>query len=276
MKFYDQEKLYRLVKDFYNLVGLKVCVYDSAGEELSFYPEKLSSFCALLRQDKNMNKRCEECDRKAFAECRRTYKQCFYICHAGLMECVSPIVFDKKIIGYMVLGQIKEKDHADFDAISNRLPPEKIEELRSCYENLPIIDGEKLESAMRILDACTGYEVLKGLDYSSENKIDVLIEKHINDNLAGDLSVPNLCSEFRLSHSEIYLIFKRYFNASPAEYIKARRLGKACELLEATALQINEIGQKCGFPDYNYFSKIFKRAHGISPREYRKNHGNDK
>ena len=41
MEIYDQKKLYELVKDFYNLVGLKVCIYDSSGEELLFYPQKL-------------------------------------------------------------------------------------------------------------------------------------------------------------------------------------------------------------------------------------------
>lgn len=269
MEIYDQKKLYELIKDFYTLVGLKVCIYDRTGEELVFYPKKLSSFCALLREDKDMDERCRKCDKKAFAECTKTYRQYVYTCHAGLMECMSPIIFDKEIIGYMVLGQIKSSENSEFDKIADRLPKEKLSELKKCYDNLPIIEMEKLGAAMRIVDACTGYEYLKSLVSASDKQIDKLIGKYINDNLNKDLSVSSICSEFRLSHSEVYSIFKEYFDSTPAEYIKKRRLAKACEMLENTDLSINVIGRKCGFPDYNYFSKVFKRAYGISPRNYR-------
>ena len=65
-------------------------------------------------------------------------------------------------------------------------------------------------------------------------------------------------------------IFKEYFDATPAEYIKECRVEKACELLRSTRLPVCEIAEICGIPDYNYFSKIFKRKLGISPREFRK------
>ena len=270
MDIYNQNKLRELARDFYNLVGLKVCIYDANEEELAFYPEKLSAFCAHLREDEEMDRRCLECDRKAFAECKKTYKQHFYTCHAGLLEYMSPVIYGDKIIGYMVLGQIKAEKNGGFEKISSRLPEEKRGELQRCYDKLSSISLGKLKSAMRILDACTGYEYLKGLLEISGNKIDVRIADYITANISTPLSVPSLCSEFHLSHSEIYSVFKRYFNATPAEYIKVRRLSKACELLKKTNMQINKIGSECGFPDYNYFSKIFKREYKISPREYRK------
>ena len=58
MELYNRNKLWELVKEFYNLVGLKVCLYDGNEEEILFYPEKLSPFCALLREDNEMDKRC--------------------------------------------------------------------------------------------------------------------------------------------------------------------------------------------------------------------------
>lgn len=270
MDVYNQKKLFELMQDFYNLVGLKVCIYDSAEEELVFYPEKLSSFCSLLRENRDMDERCRECDRRAFAQCKKTYKQYVYTCHAGLVECMSPIVYDKKIIGYMVLGQIKSDRHMEFEKISDRLISDNLSELKKRYESLPVIEIDKLNSAMRVLDACTGYEYLKGLISMSDKKIDVLIGRYVNDNLSRELTVSKICTEFHLSHSEIYSIFKKYFETTPAEYIKTRRLEKACELLERTDMPINVIGSKCGFPDYNYFSKVFKHAYSTSPRNYRK------
>lgn len=128
----------------------------------------------------------------------------------------------------------------------------------------------KSTRAMRILDACTGYEYLKELVRSAERRIDLRIGGYIDDNLSGNLSVQQLCSRFRLSHSEIYALFREYFRTTPAEYIRERRLDKACRLLAGTSLPVGKISAECGIPDYNYFSKIFRRTRGVSPRQYRK------
>ena len=39
-----------LLKGFYNLTGLKICVYDADGVEISYYPDRYTSFCGYLRQ----------------------------------------------------------------------------------------------------------------------------------------------------------------------------------------------------------------------------------
>ena len=55
-----------------------------------------------------------------------------------------------------------------------------------------------------------------------------------------------------------------------AEYIRRRRLHKAKKLLKMTDLPISQIALAVGFADYNYFSRIYKKAYGKSPRYYRK------
>lgn len=270
MQTYNLEKMQELLQDFYNLTNMKICIYDNAENELCFYPEKLTPFCSALRKDKVMQSRCIECDKRAFAECKKTYKPYHYVCHAGLIECVSPIVYDKKIIGYMVLGQRKDPKNDLFEDIAHRLPIALHDVLKTHFHNLPYADVGKIHSATRILDACTGYEYLKGLLQSNERKIDNLIAGYVNEHLTDDLSVQTLCSKFHLSHREIYTIFKEYFQATPAEYVKLRRLYKACDLLKNTAMPVHKIAWQCGIPDYNYFSKIFKRTFNITPRTYRK------
>ena len=271
MHTYDLQKLQILLKDFYNLTNIKICIYDSDGNELCFYPEKLSSFCANLRRSEAMDKRCRDCDKRAFAECKKTHKQFVYTCHAGLVECVSPIVYGESIIGYIVIGQVKAKGST---GLPPRITPHTAEVdgmFSDDYDSLPTINIDKLNSAIHIMDACTGYEYLKTLMSSIEDKIDIRITTYINDNLTGDLSVSALCSVFHLSHSEVYSIFKTYFNSTPAEHVKLCRLSRAKELLKNSKLQVNKIADAVGIPDYNYFSKIFKKQFNISPREYRKN-----
>ncbi len=270
MEPYNLKKMQELLHDFYYLTQIKICIYDQEENELCFYPEKLTPFCALLRANKKMDERCRACDRLAFSQCKKTHRQYVYTCHAGLTEGISPIIYDDRIIGYIAVGQIKADTNRSFETLETELPEEQMEELRELYRRLPVIEPEKMTSAMRILDACTGYEYLKGLIRHADGRIDLRLAAHINDRLTEELTVRGLCSEFHLSHSEIYSIFREYFNATPAEYIKSRRLDKACRLLKETDMPVGEIARRCGIPDYNYFSKIFKRSLGTSPREYRK------
>ena len=56
--------------------------------------------------------------------------------------------------------------------------------------------------------------------------------------------------------------------ANPSSLHKA---GQAAQkMLVKTNARIGEIADECGFYDYNYFTKIFKRYTGLTPRDYRK------
>lgn len=263
--------LKKLLQDFYNLTNIKTCLYDIEGNELCFYPNKFTHFCEILRQNQLMDKKCQDCDKLAFEHCKRTQSQYIYTCHAGLEECISPIICDNMVIGFMMIGQIKSSNAPLFEDIAARLPGYLIDELKKGYEALPTISAEKLNSAFRILDACAGYELLKEAIGSHNNSIDAQISHYIHENISHPLSVAQLRSVFHLSHSEIYNIFKEYFNCTPAEYIKKSRLKYACKLLITTEFPVNQIAVLCGIPDYNYFSKIFKSTYDISPSKYRKN-----
>jgi ligand-binding sensor protein len=265
---YDFTKIQSLLKDFYNLTGIKTCIYDNEENEICYYPEKFTPFCSLLRKNPQMDERCKNCDKKAFTICKKTRAQYVYTCHAGLIECVSPILYDNKIIGFVVLGQIKPQNSTHHN-VDLEYASKVLDEM---YQNLPNISIEKINSAIKIIDACASYEYLKNLLNQVENKIDVLLDRYVGEHLDSDLSVQTLCSIFHLSHSEIYSIFKEYFHSTPADYVKTRRLFYARTLLENTLLPVNVICKKCGLDDYNYFSKIFKHHFGISPREHRKNH----
>lgn len=273
MPKFDIKSLEKLLRDFYNLTGLKTCLYDADGNELCFYPTRLSEFCEILRRDGGMDEQCRDCDKRAFANCRKTRSQYVYTCHAGLQECVSPIVCDNRIIGFIMLGQIK--DSTKFADLSCALPGHLKARLRAAYHKLPSISDEKRLSAFRILDACTGYELLNTLAQVNDVSIDAQIDKYIHENLSGQVSVAELCSEFHLSRYEIYNICNEYFCCTPAEYIKKCRLSYACKLLSTTALPVNQIAVKCGIEDYNYFSKIFRSTYQTTPTAYRKANQSD-
>ena len=269
MNSVSQSKLQELLRDFYNLTGIKVSIHDSEGNELCYYPAMLSPFCALLRKDAEMDAKCRECDRRAVAECKKQHRRVTYTCHAGLTECFAPVLYLDKIIGHIVVGQIKPSENADFGKVKSHFPTRLQETLQKEYDALPVIDSEKIKSAIHVIDACTGYEYLRTLVNENGRTLENRLSHYIAEDLSSNLSVDTLCRAFHLSRNEIYDIFRRRFDSTVADFVKERRMQTACKLCE-TGMPINKIAEKIGIPDYNYFSKQFKRRFGMSPTAYKK------
>ncbi len=263
---FDLEKLKKLFQDFYLLTKMKVSFFDADENELFYYPQKLSSFCAELRKYPENDKKCLECDKKAFKKCKETKSTVTYTCHAGIYECFSPIIYNDEIIGYITLCQAR-KENTPFYA--NKFDLSKYVDLENKYYELPEINQALYDASINILKTCARYEHIKTLFDVNQSTLDIKIEKYINENLNSDLSVSKICSEFNISWRELYTTFDKYFHCTVAKFIKKQRLKKACDLLLTTTLPVSKICVKCGIEDYNYFSKIFQKEFKISPREYR-------
>lgn len=91
----------------------------------------------------------------------------------------------------------------------------------------------------------------------------------IDANLAGNLSLSILADMLNVSSSYLSTLFKKETGQTLTEYINGRRIKHAMHLLETTRLQIQTIAQHCGIMDVQYFSKVFKRIAGMTPKEYR-------
>ena len=66
-------------------------------------------------------------------------------------------------------------------------------------------------------------------------------------------------------------IFKQLFDDTFINYLTNVRIEKAKVLLKDVSFNIKEVGASVGYTDSNYFTKVFKRAVGMSPSEYRGN-----
>ena len=65
------------------------------------------------------------------------------------------------------------------------------------------------------------------------------------------------------------MITKKKTGYAPIDYFIRLKIQKACELLETTDQQVGEMGYSLGYPDIDYFSRLFKKVVGLSPRQYR-------
>lgn len=103
--------------------------------------------------------------------------------------------------------------------------------------------------------------------YSHETTIkDILL--YINQNYSNDLNIALLSNKFGYSESYFYRIFKRYVGLSPVDYITNMRINNAIKLLKNSSLSIKEISQKVGYNDPLYFSRLFHKKIGQSPKKF--------
>lgn len=92
---------------------------------------------------------------------------------------------------------------------------------------------------------------------------------HIDANLAGDLSLGVLAAIHNVSENYLSTLFHREVGKTITECILEKRMEMAANLLLTTHLQIQTVAQHCGYSDVNYFSKVFKKTLGVTPKQFR-------
>jgi YesN/AraC family two-component response regulator len=91
----------------------------------------------------------------------------------------------------------------------------------------------------------------------------------IESDLSADLSLSSLATAQNISPGYLSTIFKRETGKTITEYVIDKRIKLAARLLESTHLQVQTIALHCGIMDVQYFSKVFKKIMGKTPKEYR-------
>jgi YesN/AraC family two-component response regulator len=196
-----------------------------------------------------------------------------YKCHAGLVEAVIPLHDNEKIVGYLMFGQIT--DNPDKALLYGKIPQ---------WEERYGIDGRKLEqgigqiayrseeqihAAAKIMEACTSYIIYKELITPESNKILEMAKEYIEEHLGEDIGIEELCRALKIGRTRLYEIFRQELNTGIYAYLLSRRMARAKRLLKTTQLSIPEIAGSVGFADYNYFSRVYKKTYGKSPKHYR-------
>lgn len=92
----------------------------------------------------------------------------------------------------------------------------------------------------------------------------------IDASISGDLSLKRFANELFLNTSYLSSLFKKETGMTLTDYVNENRINTAKRLLKSTTLSIQAIAASVGIPDIHYFTRLFRRETGFSPREYRK------
>jgi len=161
----------------------------------------------------------------------------------------------------MAFFALKKKGLFSYAAFSDAASLERIEAagrslmgLREAVEELVRLAAERLRSLER--------------EQSPAEKMKRFIAEHLDR----ELSRQDLADHFGLSPDYLVKVFKKETGMSVSEYILKERIDNAVGLLTRTDIPVSEISLLAGYSNFSYFSKVFKKATGYNPQEYRKMH----
>ena len=105
----------------------------------------------------------------------------------------------------------------------------------------------------------------------------LLVQKvitRIEADLTADQSLNTHATILNISPSYLSTLFRKETGITLTEYVNRKRIEHSILLLNTTNMQFQTIAQHCGISDINYFTRIFKKIIGKTPKEYRNSIGN--
>lgn len=131
-------------------------------------------------------------------------------------------------------------------------------------------EAKAIEACTLILDwSFTDRSVTQPMRVADRTALN-LARQHIIDHLDQEITVADLCRITCMSASKLTRLFKQAEGATPQEFVRSRRMERACELLEGSDASMAEVARAVGFARQGSFSEAFKERFGVSPLKYRR------
>lgn len=290
----QQKQLEKLLKCLYYCLELPVSALDESGNIICEFGRPLS-FCRCFKKMLPRQSAREDSCQKLHADAgRRAMKSgspFIFSCHASLRHLSFPLNSGRQRLGSILVGPFltEEPEPGLFVDIAKRYAPETgdLLELYKEAESVPVIIPEKAEQISWLIsyifspllaptpgasvpqtmvqdgNGTTDEEDKKGTDVI-ENAI-AYMKQHYD----GPLTLKETASHVELNPSYFSTLFKQSCGSSFKEYLNTIRIEEGKKLLTTTDSSILDIAIAIGFEDQSYFTKVFKKYTGLTPKQYR-------
>lgn len=108
--------------------------------------------------------------------------------------------------------------------------------------------------------------------YKGHSQVIIRALRYINRNYKDKISLKDIEKELNINPSYFSTLFKQEMGVTFTDYLNTLKVQYACTLLENTNLSIIDISLSAGFDDQSYFTKVFKRIKGTTPKTWKTNH----
>ena len=119
------------------------------------------------------------------------------------------------------------------------------------------------------------YDNIKNSTHENQDKNRIIEIMHtmtgfIQSEYASKITISDIAAAGFVCRSKCCSIFKSFLGKTPMEYLTEYRLSKGIDLLTGTNMSVTEISGECGFCSPSYFTEVFVRKTGYTPKEFRK------
>lgn len=185
--------------------------------------------------------------------------------------------------GYKIYIALSEEFSEDTrKALSEFLPDENAEDktiTRSVFfDDMEVakISADKeeyvaaLSSPLKYMIERLHEESDKQISETNEHDIYRKALQYIKEHYTEGITVADVSKHINYSESYFGYAFKKKYKMTVSQYVRELQLAKAKNLLENTSFSVSSVATYVGFDDFTYFSALFKKYFGLSPKEYRK------
>ena len=97
------------------------------------------------------------------------------------------------------------------------------------------------------------------------------MKEFLDKNFRTNITNQKLAERYGFVPSYLSTIFKSYYDMTPMDYVNYKKMEEAKHLLVHSRMKVKDVANYLGYQDSLYFSKVFKKETGVSPKEYIKN-----
>ena len=228
-------------------------------------------------------------------------------CKAGFVNIAISLIIRGEIIGCfivgpLVMGKISEETISNIFTINDfNQHPEKISSLTNYLRTMKVHDPMEISHISILLNSTVMSAIIPNMDYIKINDTykrmtspepnetlfnDPKKEKKatlvgggpniinqaaqiIKEDFMHKISLEKVAAKLYISQSYLSMLFKHEMGVTFTDYLNDARIKSSKELLAGTNISLMEVSISSGFEDQSYFTKVFKKIEGCTPREFR-------
>lgn len=133
-------------------------------------------------------------------------------------------------------------------------------------------DEELIGYLLRALCKCIDRVISNRTSLRSHSFVASRMKQYVEEHATSSLRVDDVAEHVNMSVSRTAHLFKECYGKTIFQYAHEIRLSLAEEQMKYSRMSLDQIAENCGFGSYSYFYRVFRKKHGISPADYRKQH----
>ena len=267
----DKSRLDKLTADFCLISGMETSILNSDLHSISIGRCSGESICSLIHRSGGTAEICRESDKTRLEEASAG-SAITYTCPFGITEAIVPVVRSESIIAYIISAMgIPEGSEAEVaELIAERIPDVDRSELDRVISVSRRFCEREREAYFNMLKIIAEHIAADATQTDDGESIGTLVKYYVKNNLQSKITLAEISRNLHLSTVTLTEHFKAEFGITIMEYVTKKRMDLSEKLLLTTDARLGEIAQAVGFADVEYFSRTFKRFHGVSPAAWRK------